>query len=210
LVIRFDNVFVNISHTTAYDPTTQQTVVLEGDYWIDLAIGDENALPIEFVIKKQVTPANYKCLKFKISRAGKDEYKDFSIVMIGIAQKQDQQINFIIKLDEEMEYYGKEGSVGDEVKGLLLPGQSTSVEMTFHFDHIFGDIEAPPDDHINTGSVGFNYFSRFAQGNNLNVTQQELKNSPEYSTLIKALRTLGHLGEGHCHCLNQSSKEFLE
>jgi hypothetical protein len=208
--ISFNKLLVNITDPCAYNPATQQTVVLQGSFFMDLALGDQNALPLEMGTLTQVKPDNYKCLKFKIERAHKGEYKDFSIIMIGTAQKQDQLIEFVIKLDEELYFDCDEGFIGDEVKGLLLPGQSTSVEMTFHFDHIFGDMEASPDDHINTGSVGFDFFYAFAHGNTINVTQQELKNSPEYSTLIQALRTLGHLGEGHCNCIDQSSKDLTE
>ena len=40
----------------------------------------------------------------------------------------------------------------------------------------------------------------------IDVEQSELKEAPEYPTLVKALWTLGHLGEGHCEVSKQSSK----
>ncbi len=58
--------------------------------------------------------------------------------MSGKAKKTGKTVKFIIKLDEEMDFDGKEGFVGDEVKGVLAENGKTSVEMTFHFDHIFG------------------------------------------------------------------------
>ena len=90
--------------------------------------------------------------------------------------------------------------------GLLKPGESAEVEMAFHFDYIFGDIEAAQDDHINTGSVGFDFFRLFAEGNTVDVTQEEMKKTAGYSTLVKAVWSLGHLGEGHCDVSAQSSK----
>jgi hypothetical protein len=126
--------------------------------------------------------------------------------MIGTASRDDKNVDFIIELTEEMVFDGKEGYVGDEVKGLLQPGGETSVEMTFHFDHIFGDREAPQDDHINTHSVGFDFFYQFAEDGTVEVSQPEMKRAPHYSTLVHAVWSLGHLGEGHCEVSDQSSK----
>jgi hypothetical protein len=66
--------------------------------------------------------------------------------------------------------------------------------------------KASKDDHVNTGSVGFDFFHRFIEGDTVDVSQSEMKNSEGYSTLVEALWTLGHLGEGHCAVSNQSSK----
>jgi hypothetical protein len=108
-----------------------------------------------------------------------------------------------------MVFDGPEGYVGEELKGLLQPGSTTEVEMTFHFDHIFGDIEADKDDHINTRSVGFDFFYPFAQDGVVDVRQEDLQDAEGYRTLVEALWTLGHLGEGHCEVSEQSSKDLL-
>ena len=112
---------------------------------------------------------------------------------------------FLKRMDEEMDFNGTEGYVGDEIKGMLKENSSAEVEMTFHFDHIFGDKNAPADDHINTGSAGFDYFMQFANGSNIKVAQKEMKSTAGYKKLMKSLWTLGHLGEGHCHVSNQTS-----
>jgi hypothetical protein len=204
--ITFDKLFVNLAESTAYLPGSKIQASLPGSYWVDLASGDENADPITVGKISDVASGNYQSLKFSLKQVASGEFAGYSIVMIGRAEKQEETVDFVIKLDEEMDFDGKEGYVGDEIKGLLEPGGTADVEMTFHFDHIFGDIEADKDDHINTGSVGFDFFNQFTQNGKVDVSQANLVNSDGYSILAKAIWTLGHLGEGHCEVANQSSK----
>ena len=204
--ISFDKLFVNVVDSTAYFPGGKILASLSGSYWVDLAAGDENADPITVGKISDVTAGNYQSLKFSLKRAASGEFAGYSVVMLGRAERQGETVDFVIKLDEEMDFDGKEGYVGEEIKGLLEPDGTTDVEMTFHFDHIFGDIEADKDDHINTGSVGFDFFNQFAQDGKVEVSQADLVNSDGYSILVKAIWTLGHLGEGHCEVANQSSK----
>jgi len=206
--ISFDNLFVNIVDPTAYMPAGEKyEAKLTGELWVDLAQGDENAEPVTVGELKDVNAANYQSLKFSLKRKSSGDYQGYTIIMIGKAVKDGNTIPFTIKLDEEMDYDGKEGYVGDEIKGVLKPDETASVEMTFHFDHIFGDKEAPEDDHINTGSVGFDFFNKFKKDGKVEISQSELKSEKEYKTLMKAAWTLGHLGEGHCDVSNQSSAE---
>jgi hypothetical protein len=204
--IQFDQLMVNLADPTAYTSDGSLQAVLAGDHWIDLAAGDENAAPIEVGRLNGVTAANYQSLKFSLARRRSGEHEGFTIVMIGKASKDGQEIPFRIRLDEQMLFDGREGYVGDEVKGVLKPGDETRAEMTFHFDHIFGDSEAASDDHINTGSVGFDFFYGFERGGSVDTTQSELKEAPEYPTLVRSIWTLGHLGEGHCEVSGQSSR----
>ncbi len=206
--ITFDKLLVNITDPTAYGEPGE--VVLKGAHIVDLAAGDENAEPITVAELGKIAPGNYQSLKFKINRMADGEFKGSSIVMIGTAVKDGKTVPFTIRLDEEMDYDGREGYVGDEIKGLVTAGKTSDVEMTFHFDHVFGDAEAPDDDHINTGSVGFDFFNAFAKDGKVDVSQADLKDAKNYNTLVKALWTLGHLGEGHCHCTNQSSAEIVK
>ena len=48
-------------------------------------------------------------------------------------------------------------------------------EMTFHADHIFGDINAEENSHVNTESVGFDFFNNFNKNNEVVVSQSEMK-----------------------------------
>lgn len=208
--ISFDRLYVNIVNPTAYEPAGEKSgITLAGEHLVDLAAGGGEAPPITLGKREKVRPANYQSLKFSLKRAGSGDYAGCSIIMTGRAEKDGKIVPFTILLDEEMDFIGTEGYVGDRIKGLLKPGASTDVEMTFHFDHIFGDIEAGDNDHINTGSVGFDYFNRYAREGRVEVRQAELQESPEYIKLLQAVWTLGHLGEGHCDCLNQSSWELI-
>lgn len=201
--ISFDKLFVNLVDPTAYGKPGE--VILKGSFWVDLAEGDEHASPIVIGKIDNTNAGNYQSLKFKIERAASGEYKGHSIVMVGNAEKNGRKVPFIIRLDEEMDCDGKEGYVGDEVKGLLQAGAATDVEMTFHFDHVFGDREAPVNDHINTESVGFDFFNQFARDGSVEITQAEMAQAEGYDMLVKSIRTLGHLGEGHCDCTSLSS-----
>ena len=206
--IAFDNLYVTIVDPVAYGKPGE--AVLKGSFWVDLAKGDKDADPISVGKTENVKAGNYQSLKFKIRKATSGEYKGYSIVMIGTAEKEGTKVPFVIKLDEEMDYDGKEGYVGDEIKGMVPAGGTAEVEMTFHFDHIFGDNEAPADDHINTGSVGFDFFNQFVKNGKVAIAQSDMTKSKGYDVLLKAIWTLGHLGEGHCECINQSSADSVK
>jgi hypothetical protein len=207
--ISFENLHVNIVEPTAYISDGDGAVVLEGSHWVDLAEGNAEAEPIVMGGVQEVPPANYQALRFALRRTAGGPYAGSSIVMIGSAKRQGVTVPFTIRLDEEMVFDGPDGYVGEELKGLLQPGSTTEVEMTFHFDHVFGDIEADAADHINTGSVGFDFFYAFAEGGVVDVCQEDLQGAELYGTLVRALWTLGHLGEGHCDVSQQSSKDIL-
>jgi len=202
--ISFDRLYINLLDPTAY-MSSGQSAVLKGAYWVDLAAGHDEAEPVEIGRLSEIPAENYQGLKFKIRKKSSGTFKDCSMVLIGRAEKKDLSVPFIIRLEEEMDFNGSEGYVGEELKGTLLPGKVTSVEMTFHFDHIFGNLEAAADDHINAGSVGFDFFNRFARNGKVDLCQSEMKKAAFYNTLIRAIWTLGHLGEGHCDVANQSS-----
>ncbi len=206
--ISFDKLFINLSNITSYS-TDGKTVELKGPYYLDLAQGDENAELILIDTKQKVQPANYQGLKFSITKAKTGKYPDYSIVMIGKAKKNKKTIDFIIKINEEIDWDCKEGYVGDVIKGIVEKDCIGDVETTFHFDHIFGDIEAESDDHINIGSVGFDYFAQFAKDGILEIDQKTLSEKTDkkkYEKFIKSIWGLGHCGEGHSITVNTSTK----
>ncbi len=204
--INFKYFYINISEPTAYMPDNEgQYIKLGGDYWIDFMDFNSETGLVYIDEITDVPAGNYQSLKFGIRKTSSGEYNGYSIVMQGEARKERETVPFIIMLDEELDFDGKEGYVGDEVKGLLLDGKSTAVEMNFHVDHIFGDIDADKDSHVNTESVGFDFFNNFKIDNEVIVTQSEMKEQIDYEKLVNAVWTLGHLGEGHCEASNQSS-----
>ena len=203
--IRFEELYINIVEPTAYVPDGNEQVVLAGSHWVDLAEGDAKAEPLVLGTVNKVKPANYQSLRFALERASGGPYAGCSVVMIGSAEREGVRIPFTIRLDEEMVFDGRDGYVGEELKGLLQPGSTTEVEMTFHYDHVFGDKQADAEDHINTGSVGFDFFYPFARDGVVDARQEDLQDAEGYRTLVQALWTLGHLGEGHCQVSQQSS-----
>ena len=192
--INFDRVLVNLSGITAYNPEdTKLKAELPGPYLVNL----KDSPIVEVANLKDLPKGNYQSLKFNLTPLKEGEFKGYSIIMEGEAEKNGERLDFLIKLNEELTFDGREGYVGDRIKGLLKEDE-TEVEMTFHFDHIFGDIEADANDHINTGSPGFDFFMPLSGEGRLTAEQDELRGFENYSLLIGSIETLGHLGEGHC------------
>ena len=194
--ISFDHVYITLSDIAAYqtdppyDPHEGASIDgkisagLNNTYTIDLAEGDEDAPPIQVDEIAEVPVAQYNAISWKMARAESGVAAGHSLVIIGTAVKEEQSIDFTINVDEECDYYCGE-YVGDERKGILTEGGTTDLEMTFHFDHIFGDGELAADDELNLAAVGFQPFADGADaGTVLNMTEMHL----------------GHVGEGHCNC----------
>ena len=197
--IQFDNVLVNICDPEAYNPDrTELKAVLEGHHMVDLKRGTSNQPQVSVGILPDAKAGNYQSLRFSLKQMETGEYAGYSIVLKGFAEKEKVKIPFLIKLDEELTFNGREGYVGDSIKGILHPGKTADVEMTFHFDHLFGNIEMDADDHVNSQSPGFEFFLHYIKDKKIDVNQELTKSNPQYDILIQGIETLGHLGEGHC------------
>lgn len=210
--IRFDHLYVTLTDVAAYqtdppyNPDTgskiqaTQKLLLNELRTVDLAAGDENANPIlvhEFI----AAPAGrYNALSWRMVKATSEPAKGYSLVMKGTAMKDGRAIEFAIAIDREYAYTCGE-FVGENRKGILSPGGTADLEATFHFDHIFGDGDAPPDDEINTGALGFAPLAALASNGKLDVKIDDLQqrlSTRDYQTLVETLVSLGHVGEGHC------------
>jgi hypothetical protein len=215
--VDFDHVYVHLADVKAYqtdpafdpdsdkqiDPKAEETVTLAESQTVDLAEGGEDAEPILVKEVSGVPTGNYNALSWKMTPADSGPAEGHTIVMEGTAEKEGQTVDFVMQVDQPYEYRCGE-YVGDQRKGILEADKSAEVEATFHFDHIFGDAEAPADDAINTGALGFDPLAELAQDGTLNVSTSELESqlSPEeYQTLQEALNSLGHVGEGHCEMM---------
>jgi hypothetical protein len=196
--ISFDHVYITLDDINAYqtdppyDPhdggaiSGQVTIGLDGAYTVDLAEGGEDAAPILVGELTDVAAGHYNAISWNMVRATSGPAAGHSLVMIGTAEKDDRVIDFTINIDAECGYDCGE-YVGDVRKGIVSEGGTADLEMTFHFDHIFGDYELPADDELNQGAVGFEYFIDYADGQTAVINMTEMH--------------LGHVGEGHCHCL---------
>ena len=210
--ITFDHVYVNLTAIKSYqtdppyDPhsggkvSAKKEISLPGTHTVDLAEGGEDADPI-LVGKVDVPAGHFNALYWKMVKATGGPASGYTLVVIGTAEKEGQTIKFTIKVENEYEYTCGE-FVGDERKGIVAQDGVADQEMTFHFDHIFGDAETPMDDELNVGAPGFDVFAAAAGGGVLDVDMASLKGklSPDdYKMLEDILPTLGHVGEGHCH-----------
>ncbi len=212
--LSFDHVYINFTEITGYqsDPpydtekggeiTAKTKIALQGAHTVDLAEGDNNAPPILVGEYKDAPAGHYNAISWKMTKAAEDPAKGYSLVVMGKAVKEGKTVNFTIKDEKEYKYTAGE-YVGDERKGFIQGGDTADLEMTFHFDHIFGDAGTPADDELNTGAVGFEPFAALAKDGSLDIDMAGLKEklSPaDFEERQKMLPTLGHVGEGHSHC----------
>ena len=101
-----------------------------------------------------------------------------------------------------------EGYVGDQIKDIVMKNSIAFIEMTFHLDHLFGDLQLPLNNHVNKQSIGFDPLSVYLLNDKIEIDQAELQRDfpPElYQKFISSIHTLGHNGEGHCEVLTAST-----
>ncbi len=209
--VEFDHVYVTLDEISAFqtnppfnaeqdpEPQVEEQVTVSNVQTIDLAEGGADADTI-LIAEVDAPAGQYNALSWKMSSAGTGEVSGYPIVMIGRASKDGQTVEFNLRLAQELEFVCGE-FVGDERKGILQAGDTAGIEATFHFDHLFGDGEAAPDDSINTGALGFDPLAAIAQDGQLDADStllQEQLSEEDYATLEGILPSLGHVGEGHC------------
>ena len=210
--IEFERLEVSVSQAIAYqidsDPQANletnlqsqpQVTILDRTTIIDLAAGDKNAAPIA-INTKEVPTGFYNALSWKMEPTKDGLLPDQTIILQGKAAKGQRNVNFLLGFRLPLTYYCGE-FVGDERKGIVESGKDAQLEMTFHFDHIFGDGELSPEESLNQTAVGFQPLADLAQGDNLELDWQGLQAnlSPDnFQMLKKAIIGLGHVGEGHC------------
>lgn len=209
--IDFQNVYVTVTDAIAYqtDPpfnakekmalTPKETIVLlDEPTTINLAEGDENASPIS-VKQIEAKEGIYNALAWKVINSENESEKP-TIILEGKAKKDGQNIDFVINLNPNLNYICGE-FIGEERKGIVTSENPAELEITFHFDHIFGDKSTSLDEEINQNALGFEPFARLAKNNIVQVDMSILKEklTPDnYSKIEKAIASLGHVGEGHC------------
>ncbi|MBE9043504.1 DUF4382 domain-containing protein [Pleurocapsales cyanobacterium LEGE 10410] len=214
--IDFDRLYVNFSAATAYSTEssfepqkgdTKESIeyqhrieFFDGATTADLAAGEANAEPI-VVAQADVPTGFYNALTWKISTAeGDSPIAGNTIALLGQATKDGQTINFDLGFNQPAEYICGE-FVGESRQGIVTADTSGQVEATFHFDHIFGDADTPPEDALNQDALGFQPLAELASNGTLQLDDAELASQlseQEYQQLTEAVSGLGHVGEGHC------------
>lgn len=226
--ITFDTLTVSLADMTAYqsdppydphdggDIVAATSVLLAERAVVDLAAGDADADPILVATVEDAPAGQYNAIAWRMlpaddtaddaddSESDADDAEADSaptLLMQGHAVKDETTIAFTIAIDSVYEYRCGE-YVGDTRKGILDAGDVADLEMTFHFDHIFGDGDLPLDDSLNEHAPGFDVFAALAQDGVLDTDRVALEAALEpddYALLVDILPTLGHVGEGHCH-----------
>jgi len=198
--ISFDHVYITLNEVTAYQtdppydphsgPDIEATVSagLDGVHTVDLAEGGEDASPIKVGEVQGAEVGHYNAISWEMVKVASGPAAGYSLVMVGMADKAGQSVDFTIRVEDEYIYSCGE-YVGDERKGFVNEGETADLEMTFHFDHIFGDLETPQDDELNLSALGFQPFAATAENGEVEANLADLGDLH-----------LGHVGEGHCHC----------
>jgi hypothetical protein len=209
--ITFDHVYVTLEDIAAYqtDPPYDsasgvapegEIVAIDGTYTLDLADGGEDADPILISSVADAPAGQYNAVGWRMVPAASGPSEGYTVHLEGVAEKDGQTIPFGIQVANEFVYNCGE-YVGDERKGILSADTTTDVELTFHFDHIFGDADAPMDDALNVGALGFGPLAALAQDGQLMIDSAGLQSGlsdADFATFVDTVQTLGHVGEGHC------------
>lgn len=213
--VSFDHLYVSLDQVAAFqtdppfDPEAGAELEAKAEASVqeakivDLAEGDDAAEPI-LVAEVEAPAGRFNALSWRMVPASQGPSQGYSIWMQGTATKDGQTLPFTVKVSEELAFTCGD-FVGDERKGILADGATADVEATFHFDHLFGDGEAPADDDINTGALGFGPLAALAENGEVNVDSAALKqglSEADYATFMGILPSLGHVGEGHCEEVN--------
>ena len=217
--VNFDRVYVNFGDAVAYSSASSfepqkgdtknnidyQSKVdfLTESTTTDLAEGDEEAEPI--VVKQaEVKDGFYNALSWKIATADTNSaIAGKTMMLTGQAVKDGETIDFSLSFNRPTEYVCGE-FIGDERQGIVAADTPGTVEATFHFDHIFGDINTPPNDALNQDAVGFQPIAELASNGTVNLEDSDLAeqlSARDYQKLIEAVSGLGHVGEGHCEVI---------
>ena len=218
--INFDHLYVNIGEASAmatessFEPEkddTKESIEYESKAEFlstaqvaDLAEGEADAEPI-VVAETGVSPGFYNALAWETTTAGADSpIAGKTMNLIGQATKDGETIDFDLSFNQPIAYVCGE-FVGDMRQGIVEADTPGTVEMTFHFDHLFGDADTPPEDALNQDALGFEPIANLASNNMVKIDEEDLASqlTPEdYQSLQSAIVGLGHVGEGHCVVTN--------
>ncbi|MFK7804116.1 MAG: DUF4382 domain-containing protein [Anaerolineae bacterium] len=209
--VEFDQLLVSLDNITVwrsespYDasdgqPPEGESITLEENYVIDLAAGDSSADPILVDSLNDIPTGHYNAISWDVVAADGQP----PVQLSGQGSKDGETVAFDLTIETPFAYSCGE-FIGDERKGFVNADQTGDIEMTFHLDHVFGDFDAPADESLNQGALGFGPLAEIAENGqltaNLAMLEQQLS-ADNYARLIDTLQTLGHVGEGHCYETN--------
>lgn len=209
--LTFDQAYVTMSGITAYQTEPpydtdhgweidyQVKVELDGIYTVNLALPASD--PAELGEFTEVLAGHFNAISWMMVRAVEGPSAGYSLFLTGQAEKDGRVIDFTLGIEQEVAYLGGD-YIGDERKGIVIPGGNAEVEMTYHFDHLFGDGEEDPDDPLNKEALGFEPLAKLASSDGVleaDLASLEGALSPaDFELLLSILTHFGHVGEGHC------------
>lgn len=205
--LKFESATLNLDEVIVYqrDPMEEaaiqpsstpppQAILVDSPTLIDLKTGEGGMVTV--TTQDAVPAGSYNAIAWTLVNTADAP----AIELVGTARKNQTTLDFQLTIDQSITYQCGD-YVGEERKGQVAPDQMGEVEVTLHWDHLFGDSTADPQDEINTDALGFDPLATLAQGGTVQLTYSELLQSlsPEDAKqLTKTLAGLGHVGEGHC------------
>jgi hypothetical protein len=210
--LTFRHLYVTLDNVKAYqtdppfDPHEDtriisiETVELQGPITVDLAFSDG---PVSLGDLTSVPAGHYNAISWDLIPAVSGPSEGYSIFIDGQAEKGRDSFNVYIGIEQGFRYMGGE-FIGEQRKGFIEAGGSADLEITFHFDHIFGDASLPADDPLNVAAAGFEPFASMMGEGTIEADLSMMKvllGEEFHNDLLHLLATLGHTGEGHCTCV---------
>lgn len=216
--IRFEHLYVGLADVAALQtkppfdpdwgvkPNIQSHVNQAPVTVVDLA---DDSAPTALVAQfPKAQAGRYNALGWRITPAPSGPSQGQSLSLVGQATQGSETISFVIDWDESYQYLCGD-FIGDQRKGILKAGDRADLEATFHFDHVFGDGDAPPEDELNQDALGFGPLAALAEDGSLSSNRSALQSQldpADFNTLEKAIAGLAHVGEGHCQQLASSGE----
>lgn len=213
--ITFRHLYVTITDISVYqtdppyDPHSTEEISgdvqvdLDGIFTVDLALGDQQAETILIGEMDSVPAGHYNAMSWNMVPALEGPSEGYTIYIDAQAEKGDESYSVYLGIENSYTYFAGE-FVGDVRKGFVTAEEPGELEMTFHFDHIFGDFHEASDSDLNMMAVGFEPFAEMMEEGTVSedLTSLREKMSEEiYLKLMDTFSTLGHTGEGHCYCI---------
>lgn len=212
--LSFTHVYVSVDKVKAYMTSKpdsikngakfeySEMVDFKGKKTVDLLALDYNEKASLVGLNREVKTGIYNAVSWDIVKSDDEKMKGNSIVLIGKASKNGITTPFEIRFDVENSVYAGE-YIGDERKGIVLKNKQSDLEMTYHFDHLFGISKG--DDSVNKDAFGFEKFMDLKDGSKIDIELKDIKgkiSEEDYSRLIRNVYSLAHVGEGHCYSFN--------
>ncbi len=163
-------------------------------------------------------PHKHRVISFSLKKTFDYDFPGYSFIIRGKAKKNNKEINFTIKLNEEVIWQ----AIDEEENKISKNQKEDIIQLNFYLEYIFGtkdgikkkilieehDEEEVIEYDINENAVGFNYFLPFEKNGIIDVSQEELlkgdKNS--YKKLMFALYNFAFVGETQARAVYVSSK----